>query len=343
MMLINKKINLLFAGHDFKFANIIIDYFRELPNFEVKLDLWLSHNEHNEEHSLKCLNWANVIVCEWGLGNAVWYSNHKKENQVLIIRMHRQELDTSYYERFNMGNIGKIITIAPHTLRSFKERLRLSDKTADIKMSLIYNAVDSDKFAIKKQDDAKFNLGMVGYCPKLKRLDRSLDIFESLWIRDKRYTLYLKGKAPMDYGWLWRREEERVYYESIFKRIQESEWKNNVIFEPWGDDVAEWFKKIGFILSVSDYEGSHVSVAEGMASGSIPIILNWKGSKEIYPEQFNFNTIQEAAGYIDFIANSNDLDFLRCKAIEYITGICDKKIICNQWRLLIESKLEGKF
>ena len=96
----------------------------------------------------------------------------------MIIRMHRQELDTSYYERFNMGNIGKIITIAPHTLRSFKERLRLSDKTADIKMSLIYNAVDSDKFAIKKQDDAKFNLGMVG-TPKIKALIGHR-IFESL-------------------------------------------------------------------------------------------------------------------------------------------------------------------
>lgn len=340
MIVNDKKINLLFAGHDFKFASILIDYFKGLENYNVEIDLWLNHNKHDEEHSLQCLNWADVVVCEWGLGNAVWYSNHKKQNQVLIIRMHRQELDTRYYEKFNMDNINKIITIAPRTLRAFKERLGVSDIIADAKMTMIYNLVDTDKFKIKKENGVQYNLGMVGYCPKIKRLDRSLDIFERLWAKDRRYSLYVKGKSPMDYAWLWKREDERAYYESIFKRIQQSEWKDNVIFEPWGSDVAEWFKKIGFILSVSDYEGSHVAAAEGMASGSIPIILNWEGSKEIYPVQFILNTIQEAVDYIDIASNSKNMDSLRDNAMQYITSICDKRVICNQWRLLIEQELE---
>lgn len=334
-----KKINILFAGHDFKFANALIDYFRSLENYDVEIDLWLNHSNHDEQHSLKCLDWANVIVCEWGLGNAVWYSTHKKENQVLIIRMHRQELDTKFFEEFNIDNINKIIAIAPHTLRSFKERLKLNDETANVKMSMIYNLVDTDKFKIGKQNGAQYNLGMVGYCPRLKRLDRALDIFESLWNMDRRYMLYLKGKAPVDYSWLWRRVKERTYYESLFKRIEESEWKSNVIFDPWGPDISDWFKKIGFILSVSDYEGSHVSVAEGMASGSVPVILNWSGSRELYPESFIFDTLQEAVNYIKTASSSNSIDLIGAEASKYITNICDKRIICDQWRVLIESEL----
>lgn len=99
-------------------------------------------------------------------------------------------------------------------------------------MLMIYNLVDTNKFKIEKHNGAQYNLGMVGYCPKLKRLDRALDIFESLWNMDRRYALYIKGKSPKDYSLLWRRVKERTYYESLLKRIEESEWRNNIIFDP---------------------------------------------------------------------------------------------------------------
>ncbi len=75
-----KKYNILFAGHDLKFAQPLIKFFQESSNFLVKIDKWEGHNIHNEQQSFDCLEWADIIICEWGLGNAVWYSNHKKKS-----------------------------------------------------------------------------------------------------------------------------------------------------------------------------------------------------------------------------------------------------------------------
>ncbi len=55
-----------------------------------------------------------------------------------------------------------------------------------------------------------------------------------------------------------------------------------------------WFSKVGFLLSTSDHEGSHQVVAEGMASGAIPIIRNWDGANLIYPPKYVFETLEQA-------------------------------------------------
>jgi len=332
----NNKIKLLFASHDLKFAKMLIKYFRSKKNYEVKIDLWKGHNQHNEELSNKCLEWADVIVCEWGLGNAVWYSNHKRENQVLIVRMHLQELRSIYPFEFNMSNINKIITVGPEVARDLKEKFKIPHN----KLSIVYNLIDGDKLNVNKTKDSRYNLGVLGYCPCRKRLDKALDIFEKLWVKDKKYKLYIKGKNPKDVSWLWKRKDEKEYYESVSERINNSEWKDLVIFEPWSSDVFNWFSKIGFILSVSDFESFHLAVAEGMAAGSIPIIYNWKGATEIYPKKFIFNNIEEASLLIDNIAKDNGLNSLQEYVRKFVIERFDKRIICSKWEQIIRKECD---
>jgi glycosyltransferase involved in cell wall biosynthesis len=61
-----------------------------------------------------------------------------------------------------------------------------------------------------------------------------------------------------------------------------------------GDDVPEWLADIGFILSTSEHEGSHQAVAEGMASGAIPVIRNWIGADLLYPERYVVRSSEDA-------------------------------------------------
>ncbi|MCM1989297.1 glycosyltransferase [Oceanirhabdus seepicola] len=333
----NNKIKLLFAGHDLKFAKMLIEYFKSKKNYEVKIDLWKGHNQHNEELSYKCLKWADVIVCEWGLGNSVWYSNHKRKNQVLIVRMHLQELKTKYPFKFNMKNINRIITVGPKIARDLKSKFKIPDS----KLSIIYNLIDSEKLNSNKTKDCKYNLGLLGCCPSRKRLDKALDIFEKLWSKDKKYKLYIKGKHPKEYSWLWKKKDEKEFYESVFKRINDSKWKDSVIFEPWSSDVFNWFSKIGFILSVSDFESFHLAVAEGMASGSIPIIYNWEGANELYPRKFVFKNNEEAALLIHNIGKDNGLNSLQKYVVKFARGRFDKKIICSKWEEIIKKECEN--
>ncbi|MBC1521312.1 glycosyltransferase family 4 protein [Listeria aquatica] len=289
-----KKINLLFAGHDLKFATMLIEHFEQHPDFEVRKDLFTSHEKHDEKHSQECLKWADVIFCEWGLGNAVWYSKHKREDQVLITRMHFQEKDLNYPRQMVQEKIDKIIVITPYMLEEFHRIFEIPRH----KMVYLDNLIDSTKLDLPKTDDHQFHLGICGILPARKRFDLALDLLEKLWEKDPRYKLFIKSKRPEELPWLMAREKERKYYTDLFERIDRAPWKENVIFDPHGNDVDKWLQKIGYLLSPSDFEGSHVSVSEAMAGGAVPIIRNWKGADTVYPKRYIVSTLEEAEGLI---------------------------------------------
>ncbi|WP_404347894.1 glycosyltransferase [Sutcliffiella horikoshii] len=330
------KKKIVFAGHDLKFASIIIEYFRRNKEFEVEIDQWAGHNSHNEEHSLKCVEWADIVVCEWGLGNAVWYSQNKKPNQVLIVRMHLQEKDTQYPRDFNLDNIDKIIAISPFVYEEFYRTFKFPRE----KMIMIYNVVDTIKLDLPKINEASFNLGIIGICPSRKRLDLAIDLLEKLWHKDRRYKLYIKGKLPQEYTWLWKKEEEREYYEAVFKRIENAPWKKSVIFDGFGSDIEEWFTKIGFILSTSDFESFHLSPSEGMASGAYPLILNWDGSDTIYEKIYLCEDIDQCTKKIAEVNIHEDNVSTPLK--RYVKEKFGAEKITSDWFNLIQELLNSK-
>lgn len=289
------KLKLVVAGHDLKFINSMLTYLKENKNIEIKVDQWSNHNSHDEKFGAECVEWADVIVCEWGLGNAVWYSTNKKKYQKLFVRMHGQERKTKFPPLFNYDNIDHFIAISPFIYEEFH---RIIDTPRD-KMKIINNYVDTNSLNRPKRSGAEFHLGIVGIVPLLKRLDRAIDIFEKLWEKDSRYKLFIKGKRPEEYNWWTMKKGEEIdYYNNLYKRIEESPWKDNVTFDGHGSDMDVWFQKIGFILSTSDYETFHLAPAEGMASGSVPVIFNWSGSKAIYDKKWIVSNDDEAVQYI---------------------------------------------
>ncbi|NMH71103.1 glycosyltransferase family 4 protein [Bacillus sp. RO3] len=287
-------IKLLIAGHDLKFTKEIIDYFNNHPRFELKIDKWSGHEKHDIKKSTQLLQWADIIFCEWGLGNSVWYSQHKLQKQLLIIRMLGQERMSQFTQKILWERVDKVIYVSSHLRKIIESKNKIPSNLGKV----IPNVVDTSKFTNKKIDSSIYNIGIIGFVPKLKRLDIALNIFEELWKYDARYKLFIKGKQPMEYNWLWRNKQERKYYEDIFKRIKISPWRNSVFFDGWDNDVPSWLNKIGYILSTSDFESFHLSVSEGMASGAVPVIRNWEGASNIYPTQFIYNNIHEAVALI---------------------------------------------
>lgn len=290
----------LIAGHDLKFIKFYVDHL-ESSSHEVKIDQWENHVVHNLKESFELLDWADIIFCEWGLGNTIFYSKNKRPHQRLIVRLHRQELETSYLTQAKHDNIDAFITVSPYIFEEFSRTFNLPRE----KMHLIYNNIDLEKFKNKKFKDRKFHLGMVGYLPKLKRMDLALDVFEKLYKEDSRYMIHFKGKRPEELRWLWRIDNEKEFYKEQFQRIEDAEWKDNVIFEPFGD-VVDFYNRMEFILSVSDVESFHLAVAEGMASGAVPIITNWEGSDSIYSTDFIVNNITAIPKKIISVNNNNN-------------------------------------
>jgi glycosyltransferase involved in cell wall biosynthesis len=286
------ELKILFVGHDFKFLRPIIAHYQRNPKYQVLTDEYIGHVICDKTRSEELLKQADIIFCEWCLGNAEWYSNNKRQDQILIIRLHHQEINENlpYLTGINWSNVDHIIFICPRNMDLFLQRFPFMSERA----LLLYNVVDCNSFDLPKLPGAEFNLALVGAAPKRKAPHLAFDLLERLKRIDSRYTLFIKGNHAWQHDWLWARPEEQEYYERFYSKVNASEHANSVVFDPPGNDMPEWFSKIGFLLSTSDHEGSHQVVAEAMASGAIPIIRNWAGADLLYPKRFVFETVGHA-------------------------------------------------
>lgn len=289
---VNGKVRVLVAGHDLKFFTLLQDALESTGKFEFLVDAWAGHDKHDERKSLELLEQADIIFCEWCLGNLKWYSHNKKSHQRLVARFHAQERMLSYVAESNWDNIDHISYVSEFIRKEGQSIFGFPDE----KTSVIPNLLDRSKFTpLKKTGEALYTLGMIGVSPSLKRLDRAIDLLEALLKEDGRYCLRVKGKNPLEYDWLLKRDEELRYYKNIYYRINSNpQLQYKLIFDPPGDDVNDWLGMVGYLISASDFESFHMAIGEAMLTGSVPIIWNWEGAAEIWGREFVVDGLEEA-------------------------------------------------
>jgi len=297
------SLKVVIAGHDLKFANPLIDYFRLQPDLEVRVDHWAALGEHDEAKSRELAEWADVIVCEWCGPNAVWYSRHKRRSARLLVRLHRFELDSPYPAQVKIGNVETVICVSDHYSRLTREKTGWPAA----KVVTVPNALDVAQFDRPKLDGARFHLGMIGIVPaEHKRFDLALDVLEELRRDDDRYQLFVKsGSMPWELWWVWKHAEQREFYFEAFRRVQRSPLlRGAVVFDDGGPDVPAWLRRIGFVLSTSDDESFHMAPAEGMGSRAVPVIRHWPGAETIYDTRWIKENTAEMAASIAALASS---------------------------------------
>ena len=304
----NKKI--LFAGHDFKFLNGVIRDFSENSSCSIDFDCWSSTAKHDVVETKKKINVADVVFVEWCVGAAVWYSNNKRKDQRLLVRLHRFEINTEWPSKLNISNVDHVVVVS----QWFKDYCVENYKWPSSKISVIPQYIDYKYFDRPKLENSSYNLGFVGIVPyDHKRFDRALDILKAVRKKDKRFSLHVRSKMPWEFDYVWSNLEQRSKYEQTFIKLSDPLIKDSVVFDDPGSDMGTWFRKVNFVLSTSEYEGCHTAVAEGMGAGCYPIIFNWDGAKSVYGEEFVVDGIAEASKRI--IDNvDHDRELIKSKA-----------------------------
>ncbi|KQU68202.1 hypothetical protein ASC58_11590 [Phycicoccus sp. Root101] len=282
----------LVAGHDLKFAASLIDELRS-EGAEVLLDEWENHTTHDEQRSLELLDRAEVVLCEWGLGNAVWYSQHVMPGQRLVVRVHSQELRRPYLAQVAHENVAAYVFVGELVRAAAIESHGLP---AD-KCVVVPNPVDTTALDLAKSPEAATTIGLVGIVPATKRLDLALDVVEELASRGHDYSLRIKGRTPQDYPWMLARPDEMAWYDTQYGRIDRLNAirPGTVVFDGHGDDMAQWYTGVGVALSVSDFESFHLTIADGAASRALPAVLAWPGSDLVYPRDWISATVSDLA------------------------------------------------
>ncbi|WP_161784029.1 glycosyltransferase [Cellulomonas carbonis] len=286
---------LLVAGHDLKFLEPAFPTI-EAAGTKILVDAWSSHTDHEEEVSTELLSTADAVLCEWGLGNAVWYSNHVRPDQRLVVRVHSQELRTPHLRRMSHANVDAYVFVSELVRRA----AIVSHGIPQDKTVVVPNMVDVDGLALPKLAEAAKTIGFVGMVPQTKRLDLALDVLEAVLREDPGYRLNVRGRRPEEYPWMLARPTEMAFYDEQFRRIDalQEVHPGSVVLTPQGDDMAEWYRGVGSVISVSDFESFHLTIAEGVASGARPAVLVWPGADLVYPRRWLASSVGEMAQLI---------------------------------------------
>lgn len=322
------------ASHDLKFFSRLLDKLRAMPEIEVRLDEWSALATHDPALSQQLVDWADVVVCEWFGPNALWYSQHRRPDQRLVVRLHRFELYGPWPAQADIDRIDRVVCVSPHYADLTRER---TGWPAD-KVTVIANWVDDMQLDRPKLPGARFHVGMVGIGEMRKRFDLALDVLEEVRRHDPRFRLFAKTKMPWDYPWIWRRDEEPETTGAYLRRMQVSErLRGAVVFDRFGPDVASWLRRVGFVLSTSDDESFHLAPAEGMASGAIPLIRSWPGADTIYDSRWIYDDPGDMAQAILTTAQPDRWEQERAIARNQARQAFGLDQIVTEWTQLLQS------
>src|SRR5699024_904491 len=99
-------------------------------------------------------------------------------------------------------------------------------------------------------------------------------------------------------------------------------------------------RKIGYVLSPSTgrYESFHLAPAEGMASGSVPIVWPREGASEVFGSQNVYASVSAARDYIR--DNQHNGGFpAASKASKKWARKWDSLLVMNLWEELLSGRV----
>jgi glycosyltransferase involved in cell wall biosynthesis len=325
---------ILVAGHDLKFAAGLLEAVKEATGARIIIDRWSGHNRHDEAQSVRLLKQADVIFCEWCLGNIEWYAANRKSHQPLVARCHAQEANLPYLSRSNLKNIDHISFVG----KAMRDQVANAVGIPIEKTSIISNFISPSAFTMrKKMFEADTTLGLLGMVPHGKRLDRAIDLLTKILEWNPDFRLRVKGASPFSYDWVVNRSDEVTFYREQMHRINsDPQLRYRVIFDPQGDDVDRWMSLVGFVVSPSDSESFHMAIGEGMLTGAAPLIWNWEGADGLWPKDFVLASTDRISAFLRDRHQELVTPEHRARMRQYVLQHHSSDAVVSSWKAVFE-------
>jgi hypothetical protein len=114
-----------------------------------------------------------------------------------------------------------------------------------------------------------------------------------------------------------------------------------ISFDGWVKEIPQYLQDKDFVISTSLFESFHYSIAEGMASGVLPLIHDWFGADKLYPSKFIFSTPTDSVRLLREIERGNRSELQReCR--QHIADHYDNDHQVHKIKNLISNVLTGK-
>jgi len=210
---------------------------------------------------------AKIIWCEWANDKAIDISNFQTDAKK-ILRLHAYEAFSESIKKINLKGFDKIIFIDDY-IKEFVEKQYGELPNAVV----IPNGVQLGKFTLNPEKKKNNKIAYAGYLTRKKGIGELLLIAKSL----PEYEFHLAGK----------------YQEDDIADWMNTKKPDNVFIDCWQYDINKWYQDKSFIINTSMRESQAMTLVEGMACGLKPIINDWIGATDIYPEKFIYKNIND--------------------------------------------------
>lgn len=327
------KPRLLIAGYDLKFIKSSVPYLKSIYN--IKIDEWSGHNSHDAQQSSELLKWAEIIFCEWCLGNVKWYSENKRCDQKLYVRCHRFELNTPWTINVDHTKIEKFICVSVYFYEKLIERIGCPRG----KVTVIPNYLITEDYIKGASESKVFNIGVIGILPSRKGYLNALRIINRLVEKDRRYKLHIYGQSPSDVSWIAKDQNEMAYFKACSDYISDNNLKDHVFEHGWVD-IKKVVGDVGFVLSVSKNESLcesfHIAPSDGFAAGGCGLILRWNGAEYIYPSKYIFENEDDIFKQILQTNTLSKLQKYSEEGVDFIKSRYNEKVFTSNFSRVIK-------
>lgn len=235
---------------------------------------------------VQAYNWADIIWLEWANELAIEITNKlPKGDKKIVCRLHSYEALNYFPKKIKWENIDILILVSKHIgeiLKKFHP-----DAYKRIKqIRIIPNGVDLNKFTFSKKTHG-YNIAVIGDISYKKDPAAWLQVIGFLKNKiNVEYKLHIAGE-PSDI-------EGGLRYSNYFDYfLNQSKLEKNVVIYGYVNNINEFLEDKNYVLSTSIHESFGYNIAEAMAKGIKPIIHNFHGAREIWPEECVYNFIYE--------------------------------------------------
>jgi glycosyltransferase involved in cell wall biosynthesis len=225
------------------------------------------------------IEWADIIWSMW-CNQPVGYLSNLKNPPFLLTHIRSYEILTpALINEVKWENVRGAIFVADHIREIANQTFR--SELSSIPQTTIHDFVELDKFPIFKNGPGK-NIAYLGYLNHKKGIGLLTQCIQRAVTRDPGITFHIAGD--------FQEERARFYMKHL---LAEMGIADHVVFHGWVENITEFLSNMNSLISTSPWEACPNNVIEAMACGIKPIIHNWPGAKQLFPNNLIFNTVDD--------------------------------------------------
>jgi glycosyltransferase involved in cell wall biosynthesis len=291
-----------------EWGNRWIPYFKNIlsKRYELRIVSGAAHDLPGEKLG-PVSEWADVLFSTW-CSEVTNFWTHYFPDKKIISYLRRYELWTGDYQQsIKYENIDALIFVSPWCQEAFH---RIDHGEDPKREYVIYNGINVNQFPFKYKRETTKRLAFVCSLKHVKNVPLAVQILLNL---PEEYQIWHVGIPFSDQftGQLI----SYVHHLGLF----------NTRFNFGGlrpsSQMIDWYMDKDSLLSTSVNEGNPMNIMEAMAMGIKPIIHDWPGAREQFPEDHIFRTVDEATNIIQ--------NHMGWKPQEYRAWVADKFPMSN--------------